>query len=310
MAEKKVVLRLKLKDPGSPRPRISEVATPKVVTEWNYPRIAGTLAVIVLIVSGLLVWSLSTEDDEVIGPVKDPELASTTTLMPGEPKPKEPKQIAEQKPGWRIDKPQQPAGAEQGEVKTDVASSSSPEDVSAKAEKIDVAESVRVETDDEKSDVAEAEIEVVSAKAQEAPGEPVALAEKADERAAAPAVRAGWTTKKKILGEGIVRAKLSRGIWQREPFGEVISPVKAEPDRAIGLFLFTEFEGAPGERFFHQWLRDGKLVFEQPVKLRADKNRFYTSKLLNANMLGQWEVRVKDAQGKILYREHFELVGP
>ncbi|MEN8261046.1 MAG: DUF2914 domain-containing protein [Pseudomonadota bacterium] len=309
MAEKKVVLRLKLKDRGPSEPRISEVAAPTVVTEWNYPRIAAVLAVIVLVVSGILVWGLSGDDDlspdkglspNMSAGVAHPEAISQSDSL----EPDAFVQSAEPESGRQPVKPTQTLEVAESASKTDASTPRPPEVTMADAKKIETVEAVEAGKT-EASDVQAHDAETQSPEVKRA-----AVAEKRESPAPVSGIKAAPNGEKKMLGKGVVRAKLSRGIWQREPFGKVVTPVRAEPDRAIGLFFFTELEGAQGQRFFHQWLRDGKLVFEQPVRLRAGKTRFYTSKLLNTNMLGRWEVILKDARGRVLYREGFQLIGP
>ncbi len=108
----------------------------------------------------------------------------------------------------------------------------------------------------------------------------------------------------------IVQAVLSKAVYNRQPVGVIEGIVHAEPDRAVGVFYFTELKSMKGQKVTHEWWRGEKLIFKKSVTLRHDPGTFYTSKLVNTRMLGTWQVYLKDSQGRILDIHSFELLPP
>ncbi len=108
----------------------------------------------------------------------------------------------------------------------------------------------------------------------------------------------------------IVQALLSKAVYNRRPVGTIDSSVYAQPDRAVGVYYFTELKGMTGQRISHEWWREGKLIFKKSVTIRRDPSIFYTSKLVNTNMLGTWQVYLKDSEGRAMDQRRFELLAP
>ncbi len=99
---------------------------------------------------------------------------------------------------------------------------------------------------------------------------------------------------------GLTRVQLAKGINNKEPFGVIISPVIVDNEKATGVFYFTELRGMKGETVYHEWLLDGKAVFTKRIKILGKRWRASTSKLMNRTYTGNWSVRLKDDQGRVL----------
>lgn len=97
-------------------------------------------------------------------------------------------------------------------------------------------------------------------------------------------------------------------INNKEPGKGIVSPLTANKDRAIGVFYFTEINNMKGKTLFHQWKRDGKLVYERKINILGDRWRASTSKLITYSKTGSWSVRLVNKQGDIFNELEFEVV--
>lgn len=120
------------------------------------------------------------------------------------------------------------------------------------------------------------------------------------------------TTESKTSAQNdkIIRSQFTSNIKHREPVDKMVPPFFAQPDKAIGVHYFTELKGLKGHTITHSWKHEGRVVSERPFKVRGNRWRIYTSKLLNMKSLGQWEVRVVDSNGDIIDQKNFELKTP
>ena len=99
---------------------------------------------------------------------------------------------------------------------------------------------------------------------------------------------------------GLTRVQLAKGISGKEPYGEIISPLIVDNDKATGVFYFTELRGMRGETVYHEWLRNGKVVYSKPIRILGKRWRASTSKLMNRSYTGNWTVRLKSGNGDVL----------
>ena len=117
----------------------------------------------------------------------------------------------------------------------------------------------------------------------------------------------GGKPKISITHYKVTRALLARGISNKEPFGEINAPIKVK-NKTVGIFYFTEIKGMKGRNFYHQWLREGKLVFKRPITVLGNRWRVSTSKLFTPSSKGSWTVRLTDKAGRIYNEINFEVL--
>lgn len=108
----------------------------------------------------------------------------------------------------------------------------------------------------------------------------------------------------------VVQAVLSKLVYHRQPVGLIENSVYAQRDKAIGVFYYTRLKSMKGERIYHEWWHQGKLMFRKSVTVRRDPSLFYTSKLVNTRMLGNWQVFLKDSEGQVMDSKRFEVKAP
>jgi len=111
-----------------------------------------------------------------------------------------------------------------------------------------------------------------------------------------------------ILHKNVSRALLVGQINNKEPGKEIVSPIVANKDKAIGVFYFTEINNMKGKTLFHQWERDGKLIYEKKIHILGNRWRASTSKLITYSKTGSWRVRLVNKQGDVFNELKFEVV--
>ncbi len=107
------------------------------------------------------------------------------------------------------------------------------------------------------------------------------------------------------LHPNISRARLAKGMKDKEPYGNVELPFLVNSEQAEGLFYFTEINNMKGDTVFHEWLKDGKSIYKRKIRIRGNRWRVSTSKLFNNKHTGEWQARTLDAQGIILNKIDF-----
>ena len=111
-----------------------------------------------------------------------------------------------------------------------------------------------------------------------------------------------------IVHYKVIRALLARGIANKEPVGEIKTSVKVNNDKATGVFYFTEIKDMKGRVFYHQWVREGRLVYKRRINVLGNRWRVSTSKLFRPSSVGNWTVRLIDKQGKIYNEINFKVI--
>lgn len=111
----------------------------------------------------------------------------------------------------------------------------------------------------------------------------------------------------KSLNAHVIRALLAQGVNKLEPFGQVELPLLVNDSQAQGITYFTEVSDMQGETVFHEWLKQGEIIYKRKIHIGGKRWRFYTSKLFTYSSNGQWQVRVITEQGDILHQMDFSV---
>lgn len=111
----------------------------------------------------------------------------------------------------------------------------------------------------------------------------------------------------KALPTFLKRAQLSTKIVQREPENSLISPITLSQLPENKLYFFTEIIGKNGQTLHHRWRYKKKLMVNIPIKIGSPRWRFYSSKHLNKDFLGEWLLEVVDDQDNLLYQKRIHI---
>lgn len=115
------------------------------------------------------------------------------------------------------------------------------------------------------------------------------------------------TVDTKSMNAHVIRALLAQGVNKLEPFGQVELPLLVNDSKAQGITYFTEVSDMQGATVFHEWLKQGEIIYKRKINIGGKRWRFYTSKLFTYSSNGQWQVRVITEQGDILHQMDFSV---
>lgn len=110
-----------------------------------------------------------------------------------------------------------------------------------------------------------------------------------------------------ITNKNVARALLTYKINNKEPIGEINSSVKVRKTRATPIYYFTELRKMKGRKVYHQWFRNGKLVFSQELIISADRWRTSSHKLLTYKDKGNWIVKLVNDKKQLLNKKDFTV---
>ncbi len=102
----------------------------------------------------------------------------------------------------------------------------------------------------------------------------------------------------------VARASFTSEVVAREPQDSITS-LGTERQQII---FFTELHGAQGQTVFHVWERDGTEMARVSFDVGGSRWRVYSTKNLEPSWLGEWTVRVEDADGRELHSDGFSYV--
>lgn len=113
-----------------------------------------------------------------------------------------------------------------------------------------------------------------------------------------------------IKHPALSRAVLTRELKNKEP-GSALPAELVLPDSGITkIILFTEMRGLRGQTLFHDWYRNGVRQARVKIPVNVKNQRSFSSKFINTQMTGEWQVKVVDANA-ILYAEAgFSILAP
>lgn len=114
-------------------------------------------------------------------------------------------------------------------------------------------------------------------------------------------------TETQYLNKHIIAAQLARGVENLTPFGDVYLPFLVNKLNAEGLFFYTQVKNMRGHTVFHEWLKQGKLIYKHKFNIRRNIGKIYTSKLFSYRAHGQWQVRIVNEQGEVLHKIDFSV---
>jgi len=255
-------------------------ARPEVITQWNVKRIV-IAALLVMILSGGLIYLLGDYEDADNGidttpdhKIADVEAISTGSQSKGASKEQHPLIITQQQGVV--------SGVQELNKQAGIKSQQLPDLLADNIEK----SSQSAATVGNDREVKETDLAEKKHSARAVLNEP--------ETVVAPGKQTFSVVK------GLTRVQLAKGISDKEPYGEIISPVIVDDDKATGVFYFTELRGMQGETVYHEWLRNGKVVYSKPIRILGKRWRAATRKLMNRSFTGNWTVRLKAGNGDVL----------
>ncbi|MEO1573630.1 MAG: DUF2914 domain-containing protein [Pseudomonadota bacterium] len=107
-------------------------------------------------------------------------------------------------------------------------------------------------------------------------------------------------------GGEVTRAIVTSGVENIEPVDDLGQDIALEGGGYRTVFYFTELRGFTAGNIVHRWTYNGRVIADVPLKVAGGwRWRTYSSKDLLPGMVGEWEVAVVDADGRVLGQQRF-----
>lgn len=107
-------------------------------------------------------------------------------------------------------------------------------------------------------------------------------------------------------GGEVTRAIVTSGVENIEPVDDLGQDIALEGGGYRTVFYFTELRGFTAGNIVHRWTYNGRVIADVPLKVGGGwRWRTYSSKDLLPGMVGEWEVSVIDADGRVLGQQRF-----
>jgi hypothetical protein len=113
--------------------------------------------------------------------------------------------------------------------------------------------------------------------------------------------------KSKPVNNNVVRALVTGQMNNKEP-GTAINRLVIFDKTPTSIYYFNELKQMNGQKVYHEWLKNNKLISRHELIVAADNWRTSSHKLLSASGEGQWMVRVIDQTGHVLHENKFKVV--
>tara|TARA_R110001592_G_scaffold42654_4_gene138502 strand:+ start:15626 stop:16498 length:873 start_codon:yes stop_codon:yes gene_type:complete len=114
----------------------------------------------------------------------------------------------------------------------------------------------------------------------------------------------------KIENSAITRAILTLGLKDKEPKGTIPYDLVLPDEGIAKVILFTEMQGLRGKKLYHDWYRNGVRQARVKIPVNANTQNSHSSKYINAQMLGEWQVKVVDEKSELYVLADFRVVLP
>lgn len=114
----------------------------------------------------------------------------------------------------------------------------------------------------------------------------------------------------KIQNNALTRAVLTLKIKDKEPRGSIPYELALPEEGIVKVILFTEMKGLRGKKLYHEWYRNGVRQARVRIPVNVDKQSSYSSKYINVQMLGDWQVKVVDEKQNAYALAEFKVVLP
>jgi hypothetical protein len=108
-----------------------------------------------------------------------------------------------------------------------------------------------------------------------------------------------------IFDKTVIRASLNSLLKDNEPYELVTGPIRLAENQTIELFYFNELKGIKHKVFYHNWSKDGKLVYQKQLDVKSKQLKVNSAKILAFGDKGNWQIQLVDKKGKIFSEVNF-----
>jgi hypothetical protein len=114
-----------------------------------------------------------------------------------------------------------------------------------------------------------------------------------------PSIQKMRSTSGIIFNKKVIRASLNTIIKDNEPYGQVNGPIKLVKNETIQLFYFNQLREIRDKVLFHIWLKDGKVFLKKSLPIKNSFTIVSSEKIMTEKDIGNWQIQLQDANGKV-----------
>lgn len=252
------------------------MADNSVEYEYHWGRIFTVLFIIIALLAGIIYW-LNSLDDDSSAPVENTSQSHAEIIKPGSDSDNTNQQ--KQNP----EKAKKPAAATVEENTSNTvnqtANSNKPEHF----------------TNTNNATINEEALKVTSTTVKKSTDKISATVAKIDDAT----VRNIEQLNIKLYSKQVKRFLLTQGIKNKEPIGPEPSELNTDKNGLITLYAFSEVINLKDQHLEYRWIHRGKTVAKVKVGVWGQKWRSSSSKFVNAQMLGDWQLELRNQNQRL-----------
>ena len=105
----------------------------------------------------------------------------------------------------------------------------------------------------------------------------------------------------------VTRAVLTVAVEDREPVDVLVSDVYTNQFNDQ-LYFFTEISDITPQQVSHVWFFNGVQIIEIMLDITSTHFRTYSSKTIDEQQMGDWQVQLRDSNQQILAQKTFRII--
>ncbi len=113
-----------------------------------------------------------------------------------------------------------------------------------------------------------------------------------------------------VVNKSITKAVLTLDLDENKPQEPIPYDLALPEEGIVKVILYTEMQGLKGKTLFHDWYRNGVRQARVKIPVLRNTQSSYSSKFINAQMLGEWQVKVLDSKAASYIEADFRVVAP
>ncbi|HEY5716543.1 MAG TPA: DUF2914 domain-containing protein [Psychromonas sp.] len=102
-----------------------------------------------------------------------------------------------------------------------------------------------------------------------------------------------------IFSDHIKRFVIASAVTSNEPVG-TISDIHFDANKIATVYAYSDVSELQDKTIYYQWILNGKNIAKVRVDVGSNRWRSYSSKLIQAQMHGQWKVELQNEDGENL----------
>ena len=109
------------------------------------------------------------------------------------------------------------------------------------------------------------------------------------------------------LHESLSFAALTHELDKGRPTETLGYNIAMTDEGIIRVMLYTEMQNLSGKVLYHDWYMNERLMARVRIPVRASNQNSHSSKFINAQMTGDWTVKVVDDTDELYAEAHFNV---